>query len=110
MKKINEYILEKLKIDKDTEIENPYKGIPLENTLSHLMGDFYKEFFILNMYDVSKSGDDEITIEINKEAKSLYPEIKDKLDELSDFYKIYEIEENSDQENFKIIIKYEESE
>lgn len=107
---LNESILEKLKIDKDSEIKNPYKDIPLDVTLSHIMGDFMRQTIKITMYDISKSDKDEITIEMNKDAGALiYQEIKYKLNELKDFYNIKDIKIDTTGSNYIIKIKYEES-
>ena len=110
MKNLDIYIMEKLKIDKDIKIENPYKDTPLDIALSHIMGEIYRENVIITAYDVSKPSKNEIIIEINKKASSLYPEIREKIDELEDFYNIIGIDTDNTGDNFKIMIEYEESE
>ena len=108
MKQINQYILEKLKIDKDSNINDKYKDIDLESALSHMMGDMMRSNVEFTYYDVSKTGDDEFTIETNNEVRIFYPQIKKYIEEeLSDYYHITSITWTLAQS--KIIIKYEES-
>ena len=108
MKKLDTYIIEKLKIDKDTKIENPYKGVSLETTLSHFMGDLMRKNVEITMYDVSKTDNDEIIIETNNEIRIYYPQIKKSIEEnFGDYYDITSITWSLAQS--KIIIKYEES-
>ena len=109
MKKLNLYIIEKLKIDKDTKLENPYEGIPLKDTLSHLLYDIYRENTKLSMYDVIDDDKEEITIILNKEIKSYIDEIVNQIKELIGFYNIIGIMTKDDPDNLKIIVQYEKS-
>lgn len=108
MKQLNQYILEKLKIDKDSNINDRYKDIDLEAALSHMMGEMMRSNVEFTYYDVSRTGDNEFTIETNNEVRMFYPQIKKYIqEELSGYYHITSITWTLTQS--KIIIKYEES-
>ena len=105
---LNKYIVEKLKLNKDSKEDNKYKGIDLETALSKMMGEMMRSNVEFTYYDVSRTKDNEFTIETNKEVRIFYPQIKKYIDEeLSDYYHITDIRWTLAQS--KIIIEYEEN-
>ena len=105
---LNKYIVEKLKLNKDSKEDNKYKGIDLETALSKMMGEMMRSNVEFTYYDVSRTGDNEFTIETNNEVRIFYPQIKKYInEELSDYYHITDIRWTLAQS--KIIIEYEEN-
>lgn len=115
MVNINNYILEKLHLNKNTKcIKNPYKGQKFDNIISDIIYQIYRTNMDFSGYDVGTEDDNKVIVKITSESISKYPSLRDKifdklrnkiLDELGEYYNM-----NIYWRSEKMIIEYEELE
>jgi hypothetical protein len=116
MRSFNDYILEKLHLNKNTKCikKNPYKGQKFDNIISDIMYQIYRTSMDFSGYTVEAEDNNKVTVKIESENISKYPSLRDKifnklrdkfLDELGEYYNM-----NIYWRSEKMIIEYEELE
>lgn len=89
MKQIDNYILEKLHIDKDTKLPDHYKNDEFVDAIKDFMAEYVKSNSRLTSYVVTKEEDNKIFISTNPDFRIYYPELKKYI--LNKFDSLYEI-------------------